>query len=63
MRKDAGHFTYLCRKEDGVDLQYHRMLYKVLWQKFTVIVRGREAPSQTAMPRTAGQDGSTEKGC
>lgn len=48
---------------DSMDLQYHRMQYKMLRQKFTVIMKGREAPDQTAVPHTAGQDVSREQGC
>lgn len=63
MGKNAGDCPHLCGMGDSMDLQYHRMQYKMLRQKFTVIMKGREAPDQTAVPRTAGQDVSREQGC
>lgn len=55
MGKNAGNCPHLCRKGDGTGPQHHRMQYKKLWQKVTVIPKGREAPYQTAVPRTPGR--------
>lgn len=39
--KNAGNCLYMCRMEDGMDLQCHRMQCKGLWQKVTEIMTGR----------------------